>query len=542
MATELIAGRCLRSIDPSTGEPIGETPVTLMPEIPRVVSLAQVAQGMWRSLTLTQRLSYIQRFRDLLAKEAKNVAELVTKETGKPLTESLGGDVFPALETCRWLDQNAYIALEAEPVDMNKLFFHGKRAYNVFEPLGVIAIISPWNFPFSIPVCSALNALAAGNTVVFKPSPKTPMVGVEIVKLFERAGFPKGVVNVVIGDKDEALCLMRSGVDRVVFTGGVNGGKAIARECADKLMPVTLELGGKHAAIVLADADIETTARGLVFGAFTNAGQACASIERAYIDRTIFDPLTKRVAELTKELRLGHGLSPNTDVGPMIDSDQVARVNSQVEEALGQGAVALAGGNARADLGSCYFQPTVLINVNHGMRLMREETFGPVLPMMAIDNADEGVAHTNESDLALGASIWTRNTREAERLARHVRAGMVWVNDGLYSHASPEAPWGGIKNSGIGRRNSVHGLYDFVYIKHVSVDKGRNRDWYFPYSKNGLSLLKSGIALGHSPSGLARCWAAIKLAPLWLASKLSARRLSPKPKSQKKTAEKQSNA
>ncbi len=542
MATELIAGRSLRSIDPATGEPIGETPVTLMPEIPRVVSLAQVAQGMWKSLTLAQRLSYIQNFRALLANEADNVAELVTKETGKPLAESFGGDVFPALETCRWLNENAYIALADEPVGVNKLFFGGKRAYNVFEPLGVIAIISPWNYPFSIPVCSALNALAAGNTVVFKPSPKTPMIGVEIVKLFERAGFPKGVVNVVVGDKDEAMCLMRSGVDRVVFTGGVNGGKAIARDCADKLMPVTLELGGKHAAIVLADADIEKTARGLVFGAFTNAGQACASIERAYVERPIFEALSKRVAELACELRLGHGKSPTTDIGPMIDSDQVSRVSAQVEEALSQGAVALAGGKARPDLGRCYFQPTVLVNVNHTMRVMREETFGPVLPMMPVNNADEAVNYTNDSDLGLGSSIWTSNPQEAERLARNVRAGMVWINDGLYSHASPEAPWGGIKNSGIGRRNSVHGLYDFVYIKHVSVDKSRNRDWHFPYSKHSLSLLKSGIAIGHSPSGLARCWAAIKLLPLWLASKLTRRRLSPKPKSNKTTPEKQSNA
>lgn len=542
MATELIAGRCIRSIDPATGEPIGETPVTLMPEIPRVVSLAQVAQGMWKSLTLTQRLSYIQNFRALLASEADRLAELVTKETGKPLAESFGGEVFPALETCRWLHENAYSVLENEPVGLNWLFFRGKRAYNVFEPLGVIAIISPWNFPFSIPVCSALNALAAGNTVIIKPSPKTPMVGVEIVKLFERAGFPKGVVNVVVGDKDEAICLMRSGVDRVVFTGGVNGGKAIARDCADKLIPVTLELGGKHAAIVLADADIEKTARGLVFGAFTNAGQACASIERAYVERPIFDALSKRVAELTRELRLGHGMSASTDVGPMIDADQVARVTEQLEDAISQGAVAIAGGAARSDLGSCYFQPTVLVNVSHTMRIMREETFGPVLPLMPVDNADEAIAHANDSDLGLGSSIWTRNHQEAERLARKVRAGMVWINDGLYSHASPEAPWGGIKNSGIGRRNSVHGLYDFVYIKHVSVDKSRNRDWHFPYSKSSLSLLKSGIALGHSPSGFARCWAAIKLLPLWLASKLARRRLSPKPKSGKPAPEKQSNA
>lgn len=520
MAVELTQDNMLRSRNPANMQVLGEVAVSSRDEILAAVGRAREAQAAWKLLSISRRLHYIERFRRVLLARGDELAELITRETGKPLLESYGGELFGPLETCRWLERNAGGVLRRQPVRLNRIFFHGKKSYNVFEPLGTIAVVSPWNYAFSIPVCTMLSALAAGNAVVLKPSPKTPLVSKAIERLFVEAGFPAGLVGLVVGDQEEARTLINSDVDKVIFTGSVGGGKAIMALAAAKLLPVTLELGGKHAAIVLEDADVDKVAAAIVWGAFTNAGQACASIERLYAVKPVARRLAGKIAELTRKLRLGDGLAAGTDVGPLIDEEQLRRVESMVAEAVACRARLIAGGKARRDLGGYFFEPTVLVNVSPGMRIAREEIFGPVLPIIVVADEDEAVRLANDSNLGLGASVWSGDPARAERLARTIQAGMVWVNDGLYSHSCPDAPWGGVKESGFGRMHGAVSLKDLVYVKHVGVDRQGARDWHYPYSAERLDLVRSGIAFCHAPTLAGRLRAAVRAVKAWLRLRL----------------------
>lgn len=502
----------LLSRNPANMQVLGEVAVSSPDEILATVAACRTAQASWGALSLRERLRYIERFRVTLLARQDELARLITSETGKPLVESYGAELFGPLETCRSLPRHAPALLAPQKVKLNPVFFRGKKSYNVFEPLGTIAVISPWNYAFSIPVSTMLSALACGNAVVLKPSPKAPLVAKAIGELFAEAGFPAGLVGVVYGDKDEARILVGSDVDRVVFTGSTGGGRAIMGLAAAKLKPVTLELGGKHAAIVLGDTDVDKVASAIVWGAFTNAGQACASIERLYVVQPVARQLAAAVAKLTRQLRLGDGLNETTDVGPLIDEDQLKRVEAMVAEAKAAGVRVIAGGKARRDLGGYFYEPTVLVNVNPNMRVAREEIFGPVLPIMVVSDEEEAVRLANDSHLGLGASIYSRDLRAAERMARRIQAGMVWVNDGLYSHTCPDAPWGGIKDSGFGRTHGDLSLYDLVYVKHVGVDRQGVRDWHYPYSQSRLDLVRGGIELCHGASLSAKLKAAVKAA------------------------------
>ncbi len=513
MAVEYTNEETLRVINPANLKVLGEVKLTDPRTIANTVKNAQLCVHFWNERGLTYRLEKINRFKQLLLANREEIAQLLSEESGKPIMESLASELFGVVETCAWLKKKVPKLLQPQKVELNPLMFFGKRSYNIFEPLGVIAIISPWNFPFSISVNSMLMALACGNTVILKPSPKTPLIGERIQRLFDEAGFPSGVVTVVQGDKAVATALVQSDVARVLFTGGLPGGRAIMSLAAQKVHPVTLELGGKHPAIVLGDIDVEKAARGIVWSSFTHAGQACASIERLYVVQSVADKLANRVAELTKELRLGDSLFHDTDIGPLIDEDQLQRVKALVEQAVSRGARILAGGKERRDLGGYFFEPTVLIDVTDDMDVISQEIFGPILPIVVVNDECEAVRRANNSNLALGASVWTADTKFGEDIARRIQSGMVWVNDALYSHIAPDAPWGGLKESGFGRSHAVASLMDFVNIKHVGVDKQGVRNWRFPYSKNTLALIRSAMTACHDDNIVARLSALIRLLP-----------------------------
>lgn len=487
----------ITAINPATTEVLGRVKITSLEEIDYKVAAAREAFLKWKHLPLDERLRYIERARQIIYARREQLAETVTKETGKPLSEALVAEIFGVLETCVWLQKNAARCLKQESVRLNPIFLPGKRAYNVYEPLGVIAVISPWNYPFSIPLSTIMSSLAAGNAVVFKPSPKTALTAAVMMEIFEAANFPPGLVSLVQGDRAEAEHLIMSPINRIMFTGSVGGGRAIAGLAAKKLLPVTLELGGKHAAIVLDDSDIDAIARPIVWAAFTNAGQACASIERLYVVSSIKDALITRIAKLASELRLGNGLLPDTDVGPLIDESQLARLEEQIADAVTTGARVVAGGRTRRDLGGYFFEPTVLADVRQTMRVVREEIFGPVLPIIVVADENEAIALANDSPLGLGASVWSKNISHAEVIARRINAGMVWINDGLYTHVSPDAPWGGINDSGYGRMHSAAELRDLVYIKSIGMNRQQAQEWNFPYGSASLQYIRGGIELVH---------------------------------------------
>ncbi len=491
--------RSIRSVSPYNKQLLAEFPCADAAAVEQSVQKAQqrFAAG---TGTLKERLAKILKLRSIIARKADEIASLISTEVGKPLAEAYSAEIAGVLDTCFWLASEAPDILDTKRIKLANPLAFGKQCFLTYEPLGVIGIISPWNFPFSIPIQSVLQAVAAGNTVVLKPSEKSSLVALRIKELFDEAGFPEGTVNVILGDGMTGKLLSEARLGRLILTGSVRAGQRILEQTANNLTPVTLELGGKDAAIVLPDAPVDFTAKGLVWGAFTNAGQACASIERIYVVRgPNTEALIAKVVELTRGLKVGPPTAQDIDVGAIIDQAQLDKIDHQVTAAKGMGATVLTGGRKIEDSPGFFYEPTVLTGVDHTMLVMTEETFGPVLAIMVVDNVDEAVRLANDSTFGLTASIWTAAQDKAKSLAPKLNVGIVYVNDCIFSHAAPELPWGGVKNSGIGRSHGPIGLLDMVNIKNFNVDSsgGNGRMWWYPYNSRALSTVAGGIQLLH---------------------------------------------
>lgn len=487
------------SISPQTKQTIAEFSCADASEVTAVVDQA------WHTfenskLSLQDRLGKILNFRNLVAKQADQIATLISREVGKPLSECYASEISAVLDTCVWLSKNSETLLQTTRIKLANPLARSKKCYIGFEPIGVVGVISPWNFPFSIPTTTILMAVAAGNTVILKPSEKSTLTAIKIAELFQEAGFEPGTVSVVPGDAETGKYLSQSRLGRLILTGSVKAGQGIVEQTASQLTPLTLELGGKDAAIVLPDAPVEFTANGLVWGAFFNNGQACASIERVYLVR---GPKTSKLIHTlenkTKQLRVGPPEDRTVDIGPVIDQGQLEKIEDQVRDALSRGARLLTGGKNLDSLGGYYFEPTVLTDVDHSMKVMKEETFGPVLSIMVVDSIEEAIALANDSDFGLTASVWSASINEAKAIVPKLRVGTVYINECIFSHAAPELPWGGLKKSGIGRSHGQVGLLDLVNCKNTNIDtsRGSGRLWWFPYGPSKIKMMKGGIQLLH---------------------------------------------
>ena len=490
-------GRAYVARNPATGALLDEVRRGGPEEIDAAVAAARKAFLHWGARSHQERRKHLEALLEAVRRSHDELARLIATEQGKPVAEARALDLVPAADALRYLSRHAEELLAERPVDYEQLLFAHKAASDRFEPLGVIAVITPWNFPFAIPMVEVAACLAAGNTVVLKPASATPRTGLAIGELCRMAGLPPGVVNVVPATgSDVDRLLEHPAVAKILFTGSVETGRHVMRRAAGNVTPFVLELGGKDAAVVASDADLERTASGLVWGAFANAGQACGSIERVYADRKIADELVSRVVEKTRRLRQGDPLAEATDLGPMTTAEQRDFVDGQVREAISQGARALTGGERPAAKGN-WFPPTVLVDVHHGMRVMTEETFGPVLPISVVDSLDEAIALANDSEFGLTASGWTRSTRTARKLVEELRAGTVTINDHLFSFGEPTASWGGLGKSGIGRSHGVHGLRELVNVKHVSVDLSgaASAPWWYPYDGAFQEFMRKAFGL-----------------------------------------------
>lgn len=489
--------RTIVSVNPATGEMLREFDSATEQEVRDAVTRAGAAQAAWFALGVRKRAAVVKRFQSLLHEKKSEIAAIITREAGKPYVEALTTEVLVALDSARFYIENAQAILSDELVQHGNLAMKAKSGRVVREPYGVIGVISPWNYPFSIPTTESLAALIAGNTVVLKPSELTSLMALELAKLLHSAGVPENVFQVVIGDGGTGAALLAAAIDKLVFTGSVATGKRIAQAAAARLLPVVLELGGKDPMLVLDDADIDVASSGAVWGAFVNAGQACLSVERCYVHRSIYRPFVDACVQKVKRLRVGNGMDRETDMGPMIHERQLRIVEEQLEDAKARGARVLTGGTRLPELGPNFYAPTVLTDVSHAMRVMREETFGPVLPIMAFDTDEEAVALANDSDYGLAASIWTGDTSRGKRLSAGVAAGTVQINDATSCFGISEAPHGGIKSSGIGCTHGRFGLEEMVRIKYVAADylPRMKKVWWYRYGSKFADQIEGLVDL-----------------------------------------------
>ena len=491
------SARELVSFNPATGEELGRVPLCSADTVARAVARAREAQKGWGAKSFRERAAVVLRARAIVLEELDEIAALVSRESGKPAVEAVAMEVVPTLDLMQFFARRSERLLKAERVDIGLYKFLGRTSVVEYRPLGVVGIISPWNFPWATPLDEVVMALMAGNAVVLKPSELTPLVALKIGDVFARAGLPEGVLEIVTGDGRTGAALIESGVDKIMFTGSVETGRRVAEAAARRLIPVVLELGGKDPMIVFEDADIESASSAAVWGAFANAGQACASVERLYVQKSIAQEFTSRVVERVKSLRQSVGEGVETDLGAMSSERQLQTVEQHVRDAVERGARVLTGGSRAAGdrVRGTFHEPTVLANVNHTMAVMREETFGPVLPLMTFETEDEAVRLANDSPFGLTASVWTRDLARGRRVASRIEAGTVMVNEVLYTHGIAQTPWGGVKQSGLGRTHGRLGLLELVAPIHVHVNRlARLHDvWWFNYTPAAAALFR-GLA------------------------------------------------
>jgi succinate-semialdehyde dehydrogenase/glutarate-semialdehyde dehydrogenase len=483
--------------NPATGEVLAELPCAEAEDVQAAVQRARKAQPKWRNTAVSERLKALRKFQDLLRDRAREIAELICREAGKPTVEAMTTELLVVLDAAEFCIRTAHHFLRDQPVPHGNLAMKAKRGILAREPYGVIGIISPWNYPFSTPAVETLAALVTGNAVVIKPSEFTPLVALELQKTFHAAGIDPDLVQVVVGEGPTGAALIESGVDKIIFTGSVATGKRVAEMAARRLLPVVLELGGKDPMIVLPDVDLEVVTSGALWGAFMNAGQTCLSVERCYVHRSIYGPFLEQLTQKIGKLRVGNGLDSAVEMGPLINQRQLRTVEEHVDDAVAHGARLLAGGRRMPELGENFYAPTLLADVTHDMRVMREETFGPVLPVAPFDTEQEAIALANDSDFGLAASVWTVDRKGGEAVARQIKAGTVMINDMISCFGISEAPHGGFKQSGIGRTHGELGLSEMVQVKYIDSDLLPNmpKVWWYGYGRKFQQQIESMIQL-----------------------------------------------
>jgi len=511
--SEAVGARTIAAVNPATGESLGSVPVVTREQVQSAFHRARQAQHAWGATPVAGRVRALRPLLELMIERRDALALKISEETGKPRFEALIAEVIPTLDALDYCLRNAETLLQSEPVQHRLL--RTTRSTLHYEPYGVVGVITPWNYPFFLTASISLSALFAGNAVLNKPSEFTPLVGLEFERLLRESGLPPALYQCLPGYGATGQALVEAGCNKISFTGSVATGRKVAAACGERLIPVSLELGGKDPAIVLADADLERAVKSLTWGAFTNCGQVCASVERIFVQESIADGFTERFVESVRGLRQGPDSAYDVDVGSMVNRLQFEKVNAQVEDATSKGAQILIGGHGQAgegDKARYYYTPTVLTQVDESMNVEREETFGPVVTIVPVRDEEEALQRANESPYGLTASVWTRSKEVAERLARGLHFGSVFVNDSLAPSGAGEVPWGGTKASGFGKSRGPQGLKEMSRIKHVSVDRFNLRDnpiWY-PYSRDKYRLLSEFVPAMFGDSATRRVKAGIR--------------------------------
>jgi succinate-semialdehyde dehydrogenase/glutarate-semialdehyde dehydrogenase/succinyl-CoA reductase len=448
------------TVNPATGRILKRYRSSTKADVDKAVGKAGTAFEKWRQLSPAKRAIYLERTAKTLRAQKEKLARIITQEMGKPIKESL-----PEVAKCAWAleyySENGPKFLNPEIIKTD-----ATDSYVSFEPLGVIGSVMPWNFPLWQCIRFAAPSLMVGNTTVFKPSSVTPQSGLALQNAFESTGMIPGCFSIVLGSAQVANHLIESDTVAISFTGSVNAGRMVAQSASTQLKKFVLELGGSDPFIVLDDADVEAASSGAVAGRFINNGQSCIATKRIFVVKKVLDEFLEKFVRKTKSLRVGDPLSPETDIGPMVREEALKTLDGQIKDAVRGGANLELGGERLRRKGS-FYAPTILTNIMPKMRIMKEETFGPAAPVMAVKDENEATRLANKSEFGLGASVWGTDTRRAEKVAREVSAGLVTVNNVVVS--DPRMPFGGVRHSGIGRELSRYGMLEFTNIKSVRL-------------------------------------------------------------------------
>ena len=484
------------SYNPATGELLGSVQSSTPEQVVAAVEKARIAQATWQRLDPKERGKRLMHVRSGLVERAEEIAAQITAESGKTQVESLSMEITGMADLVTYFGKRAHKILAPERIPLH-LMKH-RASYLHYKPRGVVGIISPWNFPFLIPMGEAYMALLAGNAVVLKPSEVTPLVADLGRELFIKAGIPGDLFQVIHGRGDIGAALINSNIDMVCFTGSVATGRKVGAACGERLIPCVLELGGKAPAVVCDDADLDRTAQALVWGAFANSGQICASVERVYAVESIHDELVSKVVENARRLKHGDPKDMQTDVGAVCFPRQLQVARELVDDAVEKGATIQVGGQQVHEDKGMFFQPTILTGVNQDMRCMRDESFSPLMPIMKVKNEEEAIDLANDSNLGLLGYVFTKNRDKGKRLAERIQSGTVMVNDVLVTYGLPETPWMGVKDSGLGRVHSAEGLRSLCQTRHVNHDQFftlPREMWWYPYGEKAYKRALGALRL-----------------------------------------------
>jgi len=481
------------SVNPATGEIIGRTFENSVEDLTRAVQKAKQAQKEWGAKSVSERAGHLLLIRDYIADNAEKIAEIIHKDNGKTRIDALSTEVIPAAMAAGYYAKNGKKLLARKKLKAGNLLFINKRSYVDRVPFGVIGIISPWNYPFAIPFNEILMALIAGNAVILKVATQTLEVGKAINDAVNAGNLPDGLFTLlnipgaVAGD-----AFIESGINKLFFTGSVPVGKKLMAKAAERLVPVSLELGGNDAMIVCNDANLMRAAAGAVWAGFSNCGQSCGGVERIYVEEKVYDDFVKLLRTKVNALRIGVDTDFNVDLGCLTTEGQLNTVKKHIQDAVDKGAEITAKAEAPENSKGLFHPAVVLENVNDDMITMRDETFGPVVGVQKVKNIAEAIERANNSNLGLTASVWTEDKKKAHSIASKIEAGAITINDHLMSHGLAETPWGGFKESGIGRTHSYIGIEEMTQPRAVVDDimPGLQKNmWWHPHSKqvyNGL--------------------------------------------------------
>jgi succinate-semialdehyde dehydrogenase/glutarate-semialdehyde dehydrogenase len=476
---------------PLTGQAIGQVPVFTREDVEAAARRARAAQPAWEAMGAKERARLLGRWWDTIWNNRSVVMQHIRRETGKNETGAFL-EVFATDLLIGYYCNNAVRLLRPQNRKAIVPIKHHARVY--YKPVGVVGAITPWNYPLLNAFCDLLAALFAGNTVLLKPSEVTPFTALYVVETMYQAGIPKDVIQVLTGDGRTGSEVVEV-VDFVSFTGSTAVGRKIATRCAERLIGSTMEMGGKDAMLILNDADLELAASGTLVGALENSGQACVSTERVYVEDGIYDRYIERLKYYAGQIKQNGEAGMDVHVGSLTNERELLRAEEFIADAVAKGAKVLHGGQRRPDLGPLFFEPTILVNVNHDMRLMREETFGPLIPIMRVKDVDEAIRLANDSPYGLSGSIFSNNLKRAEHIATRIQSGDVSINSTKVVFGNVTVPMGGVKNSGIGRRNGPEGLLRFVEPQSILIDNRLfskpNLTLFDPFLVNSAILLRA---------------------------------------------------